>query len=137
MVERVDAPLEGLGVLICLLYTSQGGRRPAGDEAIRRVPAGAIEALVLGRLSGLAPKRLRRALDTGKGIEGLRRVEIHPNAVHLELFGQALFGLHADIAVETVNFNKRLEAGERAFVDQDDPQVVRVVLPARLKVRCV
>jgi DNA invertase Pin-like site-specific DNA recombinase len=111
----------------------QGHRRQPGDDAIRRVPAEAVETLVSDRLQRLGRPR---AAATGTSAPSLlRRVEVHATSVHLLILGNALFGVHCDLEVDLDQFSKRLAPGERALVDQQDPVLVRLILPVRLKLR--
>ena len=113
----------------------QGRRRPADDDAIRRVPAEAVEALVLGRLQRLAHRRAGALTTWAVALTILKRVEVHATSVHLQIHGHALFGVHADLQTEVDQLARRLEPGERVGLDQQDPAMVRLVLPVRLKVR--
>ena len=103
------------------------------DDAIRRVPATAIEDLVKCRLALLAPTL------TGVGIEPevrsvVARVEIHPAAVHLLVRLRAL----ANVTGEHVGLEKirgRLGPTDRVVADPMRPGQLRIILPVRLKVR--
>jgi len=113
----------------------QGARRTPGDEAIRRVPAGAIEGLVLDRLGRLGRSGSTAAKDWNAASKLLRRVEIRENELHLLVHGHVLFDAHADLNAEIAKLSKRLAPGERAMPDQNAPGAVRIILPIRVKLR--
>lgn len=112
----------------------QGQRLQSGDDAIRRVPADAIEALVLERLQRLAGRRTP-ALDWLSAKTLLQRIEIHSGSVHLIVIASAIFAKHADLDQEIVELGKRMAPGERARLDPNDMTLLRVILPIRLKIR--
>ncbi len=113
----------------------QGVRRKPLDEAIGRVPAGAIEQVVLDRLSFIRRPGAKPAADWASAVKLLRRVEVHASEVHLLLLGHALFGAHAELSVEVISLAKRLGPAERVMLDRSDASVVRLILPVRVRVR--
>jgi len=113
----------------------QGVRRRPCDDAIGRVPAEAIEQVVLGRLQQFGRSRSKPADDWASMAKPLRRVEVRANEVHLLLEGHGLFAAHADLNSEVTQLSKRLGPGERVMLDEPDQNVVRLVLPVRVKVR--
>jgi len=112
----------------------KGGQRGPGDDLIRRVPADAVEALVLDRLRRVG-RRPAAEITWATAQTLLRRVEVHATTVHLRLDGAALFGAHADLELELGRFGDRLSPGERAVLDEGEPACVRLILPVRLQVR--
>ena len=113
----------------------QGARIKTVEDAIRRVPAEAVEELVLDRIQRLRANRARAPNSWAQAMPLLRRVEIHPNAVHLILVGSALFGAHADLAGEAALLADRFGKIERAIVDPSDPTMIRLIVGVRLKLR--
>jgi site-specific DNA recombinase len=111
----------------------RGDFAEARDDAIRRVPATALEpiveamtARVLGTPSGDDTVVSLRAL--------IGRVEVHPSSVQLVVRTRAIPGkptLHA--AMEALR--ERLKPGEQALIDPSHTGLIRVVLPIRLVVR--
>ena len=104
-------------------------------DAIRRVPAEAIEEVVLDRLQILRRGRAAMAITWVGAMTLLKRVEIHADAVHLQISALAMFGAHADVELETAKLGGRCAAGERVVVDHSDPAMIRLILPVRLKLR--
>ena len=103
-------------------------------DAIRRIPAEAIEELVLERLQLLPRGRRGAAMTWATTANLLKRVEVHAGAVHLLITASTLFGAHADIDVETARLSVRLPEGERTIVE-GDAGVIRIIIPVRLKLR--
>lgn len=103
------------------------------DDAIRRVPAAAIETLVSERIRLLAPGISKHDVETEfRPVIG--RVEIHPLEVHLLLRLHAL----AKAAGEKFGMEKirgRLGPGDHVMADPNQSGQVRILLPVRLKVR--
>jgi hypothetical protein len=112
----------------------QGRRRAQDDDEIRRVPAEAVESLVLARLRRVG-RRARPDLAWASALAMLRRVEVHATTVQLRLDGAALFGAHVDLEREIARFSGGLPPGERALLDPVEPTSVRLVMPVRLKLR--
>jgi site-specific DNA recombinase len=104
-------------------------------DAIRRVPAEAIEALVLDRLQRLVGARPGTTMTWAAAATLLHRVEVHPNSVHLRIRGHALFGTHTDLAFEVDQLRDRVSLKDRVILDQEDPTMIRLVAPVRLKLR--
>ena len=95
---------------------SRGDGRVEGDEAIRRVSAPALESQLVQLLQRVAPDATADPLGL------LSRVEIHARSVHL-LMPQARFeGVRA-----------RLRDGEELLPDRQDPKLLRLILPLRLR----
>ena len=109
----------------------QRGQRPNTDsEAIQRVGADALERFVVEQITRLAD---RGRLDDAQVLALLSRLELRALTTHLVLNADALFGDdHPDLALE--DLQARLLAGERAVRDQD-PGLIRIVLPARMQLR--
>ena len=113
----------------------QGRSWQLDGDAIRRVPAEAVEELVLDRLRILKRTRIATAMSWATAAPLLRRVEIHASALHLQLTAQILFGAHADLDREVARLDARLSANEHIMIDHRDPATVRLILPVRLKLR--
>lgn len=103
------------------------------DDAIRRVPATALEPIVEAMTA-----KVQRSSDSSEAVVGARaligRVEVHSSSVQLVVRTRAIPGkptLRA--AMETLR--ERLNPGEQALVDPSDAGLIRVVLPIRLVVR--
>ena len=110
----------------------QGARRTPDDDTLRRVPADALEALVLQRLLPLL--RAGSTSDSHGCFPGLlTRVEVHPTTVHLCLDRILLFGRHADHDAELVRLHDRLMPGDRIATDPALPNLLRLILPVRMK----
>ena len=113
----------------------QGARRRPGDDAIGRVPAEAIEQLVLDRLQQFGRSRSKSTADWASVAKPLRRVEVRASEVHLLLDGQRLFAAHADVASEVAQLANRIPPGERIKLEEPERTSVRLILPVRVKVR--
>ena len=103
------------------------------EDAIRKVPASAVEDLVTGRLAMVAPGL------SGVGIEAevrsiVARVEIHAAAVHVLVRLRALTGVTGE-SMGVEKLRSRLAPGDRVVGDPTRPGQVRIILPVRLKVR--
>ena len=94
----------------------QGQRRRDGDDAIRRVPAPALEAQLIQLLRRLAPSASPDPLDL------LSRVEIHARSVHLLMPLAGSEGMRS-----------RLRDGEQLMPDRQDPSQLRLILPVRMQ----
>jgi len=105
-----------------------GFRRAKGDETIRRVPAREIEPIVRAALERLT----RRA---GAAPPTLRRAEVHDHELHLLIGASSILAAHGDPEREIDRLRARLGNGERACFDAADPEVVRIALPVRVKLR--
>ena len=112
----------------------QGRSEEVDEDAIRRVPAPAIEALVrscVARLTRRPPDVLEilalRAL--------VHRVEVHPTSVQIVLERSALFSRLSDAQAELATLSRRLDPGERIAADLAGPNRVRLTVPCRMKVR--
>lgn len=105
----------------------QGAVRPSGDEAIRRVPANAIEDLVRNCLAVLhpaAPISIDRAVV---------RVEIHPTTVQIVLRLISFFPRPGDVIAQLHTLAGRLANGHRIAPELGDDGLVRLTAPCRLK----
>lgn len=100
----------------------QTGRRLAShDDAIRRVPAAAIERLVRDTIQD--------ALDA------VERVEIHPTCVHVVIDAVGLLGRPVDPADAAIEVQARLAAGQRVLVEAGAHARLRIIHPVRLALR--
>ena len=113
----------------------QGRSWQLEGEAIRRIPAEAIEELVLDRLHKLRRGRAGTPMSWAVATALLKRVEIHADTVHLLIRAQPLFGAHADHECEVARLEDRLSAGERVILDRADDETIRLILRVRLKFR--
>ena len=113
----------------------QGRSWRLDGEAIRRVPAEAIEEVVLDRMQILKRGRAGTPMSWAGATTLLKRVEIHADTVHLQISAQPLFGAHADFECEVAKLEGRLSLGERIVVDRADDAMIRLMLPVRLKLR--
>jgi hypothetical protein len=104
-----------------------------GDDAIRRVPAAAIEELLERRLASIVrvqPGELDRDLIRDIVV----RAEIHASAVHVVLRARALaFRSGQRATIDSVR--RMLQPGERVTTEPHDSGLFRVLLPVRLKLR--
>jgi hypothetical protein len=107
----------------------QQGQATASDDLIRRVPAGAVEDLVLDRIQSVG--RPGNVIDWSAAKGLLRRVEVHSQCVQI-VTTPARSG---DLEAEVARIQKRLGPGERASIDPAHTGCVRLVLPVRLKLR--
>ena len=113
----------------------QGRSWQLAGDAIRRVPAEAIEELTLDRLQILKRGRTGTPMTWTIAMTLLKRIEVHADTVHLQINGRAMFGPHADLDLETTKLGGRLSPGERVVVDHPDHSLIRFILPVRLKLR--
>jgi DNA invertase Pin-like site-specific DNA recombinase len=111
----------------------QGGLAEDRDDAIRRVPATALEpivvamtAKVLGSADGEAAAVSLRSL--------IGRVEVHPSSVQLVVRIRAIPG-KPTLRATMESLRERLSPGEHALIDPSHAGLIRVVLPTRLVVR--
>jgi len=93
------------------------------DDTLRRVPGQIVDDLVLETASRLAG----RCIMTGELRQVLRRIEIHPDHVHLMMVRLTARGLD--------QVEQRLRAGEHAIADPADEALIAVTLPVRVKLR--
>jgi site-specific DNA recombinase len=103
------------------------------DDTIRRVPAAALEQLIIERCALLAPGIPRQDLDA-EIWRIASRVEVHAAQVHLLLNARGLSAL----AGEPVGINQaraRLGPGDQVVADHMHSGVMRIVMSVRLKVR--
>jgi site-specific DNA recombinase len=105
----------------------QGRQRDPDDEAIRRVPAHAIESLVRGRLERLSAGRVAEVPSL------VARVEVHATTVQMLVNRSAFFRRPSDPETELETLDRRLPAGERIIHDRDDEMLARITLPCCLK----
>jgi site-specific DNA recombinase len=109
----------------------QQGATLKDEDAIGRVPAEAIEELVLERLAML--KVCEPSLAAAGAV--LTRVEVHAAGVHL-LMPMALFCIsHEAPEAGLERVGSRLPRGDQVIIDQALPQFLRVILPVRMKLR--
>jgi site-specific DNA recombinase len=111
----------------------RGGLAEDRDDAIRRVPATALEpivvamtAKVLGSADGEAAAVTLRSL--------IGRVEVHPSSVQLVVRTRAIPG-KPTLRAAMASLRERLNPGEQALIDPSHAGLIRVVLPIRLVVR--
>jgi DNA invertase Pin-like site-specific DNA recombinase len=107
----------------------RSGLRGQLDDAIRRVPAHAIDRLVRTLVAQLlpSPDEVPSNLEV-RGI--IARVEIHPSTVQIVVCSRALPGRQsARSAIEVVRSHCR--PGEHVLVDPNDSGLLRIVLPLR------
>lgn len=98
-----------------------------------RLPAAALEQLIIERCALLAPGIPRQDLDA-EIWRVVSRVEVHAAQVHLMLNARGLSAL----AGEPVGINQaraRLAPGDQVVADHLSPGVMRIVMAVRLKVR--
>lgn len=96
----------------------QQGRRPAGDTAIRRVPGPALEDIASTAIRRLAPAISSEPLSLPT------RIEVHADSLQLLMPIALLAPMRA-----------RLEAGETAAPDAAEPELLRLELPIRMRLR--
>ena len=102
------------------------------DDAIRRVPATALEPIV----EGLVEKVLRTNEDAAaisiRAVVG--RVEVHSTSVQVVIRTRAIPG-KPTLRAAMESLRDRLEPGEKVLSDPSHSGLLRVVLPIRLVVR--
>lgn len=113
----------------------QGRALVVTDGAIRRVPAGALEDLVLDRLQRMARRRHGEILTWDHVKTFLTRIEIHASAMHLLLDREALYGRPIDGDPDLDRLRGRLVPGERIAPVEPGAAYVRIILAVRMKVR--
>ncbi|MES2896050.1 MAG: hypothetical protein V4759_08475 [Pseudomonadota bacterium] len=106
-----------------------GGRRRLGDDAIRRVPAEAIETLVHRCLATIHPQQAVKIADAAA------RIEIHPTTVQIVVRRGAFFARPGDPINQQQTLAGRLPAGHRLTAESSDPSLIRITIPCRLKLR--
>ena len=103
------------------------------DDAIRRVPAAALEPIVKAITSKVLGKP-----DGDDAVLGLRaligRVEVHSTSVQVVVRTGAIPG-NPPLRAVMETLRQRLNAGEQALLDPSHTGLIRVVLPIRLVVR--
>ncbi len=103
---------------------------PAAD-VIRRIPAAAIEVLLIEVLQRLSGHRDLQIADLG---HHLHKVEARAAETHLVLNTLTLFhGDHPELALAAVR--QGLRVGEQAVPELGGEALIRVVLPLRMKLR--
>ncbi len=110
----------------------QQGRRPSSN-AISRVPAAAIEALVCSGLERLTSSATKP--PTEMPLSALARVELHPTSVQLVVRRVGLFPTTGDLQSELETLSARLAPAWRIMPDASDPDSVRLTIPTRMKLR--
>jgi site-specific DNA recombinase len=105
----------------------RGGQRDPDDDAIRRIPARAVEELVidvLRRLTGSNAIEISRHLV---------RAEVHPRNFVLTLRRTSLVRRAGDPSADVARLAERLGESEQIEVDRDDTAHVQVTIASRLK----
>lgn len=99
-------------------------------DAIRRVPATAIDDLVMDKVGKVL--RLREAAPGRADVRALvGRVEVHPSCVHLVIKTRALPGRPSRGAAAEI-VRECLQPGESVLVDPTNAGLLRVLAPVRL-----
>ncbi|TAL32614.1 MAG: hypothetical protein EPN98_13730 [Phenylobacterium sp.] len=98
-----------------------GRRRSSLDDAIRRVPAAAIERLVRDSVQ-----------DT---LDAVERVEVHPTCVHIVIDPVGLLGRPLDPADAAIEVQARLAVSQRVLVEAGTQARVRIIQSVRLALR--
>lgn len=109
----------------------QKGATVQEDDTLRRAPGQTADELVIDAVSRIA----RVEAQAATLCQYLRRVELHAESVHLVLLRQAVVGQTRDAQTDLAALGRRLAPGERMMTEDKDPDLVRIVLPVRLKVR--
>jgi DNA invertase Pin-like site-specific DNA recombinase len=102
------------------------------DDAIRRVPADAVEDLVRRRLApvvGLSEDQL----DQGVLRSLLARVEVHSSSVDLLVWARTL-SAQSKIRMSVEALRRQLRLGDQVMTEAD-ARLLRIRLPVRLKLR--
>ena len=94
----------------------QGARRPVDDDAIRRVPAPALEARLAEIIRRTASPKVPDPLSL------VTRVEVHAKSLQLLM-----------PVAHLPKVGDRLVDGERADVDPTDPSQLRLIVPIRMR----
>jgi DNA invertase Pin-like site-specific DNA recombinase len=110
-----------------------GSARAGEDDAIRRVPAAAVEDLIVRRLAPIAGV-VEAALDRAEVRALVQRVEIHAAAVHVILRTAAL-SARSRQRMSLDRIRRQLLPGEQITTDANNGELVRILLPVRLKLR--
>jgi len=110
-----------------------GGAGAGEDDAIRRVPAAAVEDLVVRRLAPIAGV-VEAEMDRAEVRALVQRVEIHAAAVHMILRTAAL-GARSRQRMSLDKIRRQLLPGEQITTEASNSGLVRVLLPVRLKLR--
>jgi hypothetical protein len=114
----------------------QGRLGPADKIGARRVPAAAIEALVLEQLQSLPRARQPTSLAWPEARALLSRVEIHVDELHLVIPARGLFAAHADLGREVGRLGAALATDQRLLLDEaSGTPTVRLIVPAQLRLR--
>ena len=103
------------------------------DDAIRRVPATALEPIV----EAVAAKASGTASDDGSVVSTralIGRVEVHSSSVQLVIRTRAIPG-KPTLRTAMESLRERLDPGEQVLIDPSHAGLIRVVLPIRLVVR--
>ena len=108
------------------LREAQAGER----DAIRRVPAQAVEELVLDRLGAFS--RSGQPLPWPQAGPVLRRVDVHASTLQLLVVPDAGSG---EMQAYIESLRERLKPGERIATDELEPSLLRIVLPVCMKMR--
>jgi site-specific DNA recombinase len=111
--------------------TRLGGADDPVDDAIRRVPAHAIDDLAVAWTKKLLGKAELASRDV-RGLIG--RVEIHPNSVHVVVRIDVLPG-RPPLRAARGQMRRLLQPIEQVLTDPSHAGLLRIILPIRLVVR--
>jgi site-specific DNA recombinase len=112
----------------------QQGRPCEGEDAIRRVPADAIETLVRQRVERVSRVPIGES-EKARLRTFIERVEVHPTSVQLVLKRCALFARPSDPEHELATLVRRVENGDRIAPDVSGPANVRLTISCRMRLR--
>jgi site-specific DNA recombinase len=110
-----------------------GANASGDDDAIRRVPAAAVEDLVIQRIAPIA-QLTEDELKDGAIRSIVSRIEVHPSTVDMVLRLKALATASGGrLGIESLR--RWLRPAEQVTVEPHDARLIRIVLPVRLKLR--
>ena len=112
-------------------YVSPSCPGSADSDIIRRVPASATETFLRGRVANLM-QVAEADRDPTEFRATVSRVEVHTSTVEVLLRRRTLLG-GSTITLE--GLRRRLLPGEQLRQEANDPRLIRVTLPIRLKLR--
>ena len=110
----------------------RGGLAEDRDDAIRRVPATALEPIVVAMTAKVLGADGEATAASLRSLIG--RVEVHPSSVQLVVRTRAIPGKPV-LRAAMESLRERLNPGEQALIDPSHAGLIRVVLPIRLVVR--